>query len=168
MAMACMSLVTAVVIMAVRTNVILSLGMVGALSIVRFRTAIKEPVDLLFLFWSISIGIVAGSGNYFLAIIGSIAIASALIIYSSIPSAANPYLLVINCSNDEAIKNIIECLTKYTKKYMIKSESIQPDNIEITIQLNTKESQTEFVSEMSRIEGVKNAVLVTYDGEFIS
>lgn len=166
--MACIALVTAVVIMAVRSNVVLSLGMVGALSIVRFRTAIKDPMDLIFLFWSISIGIVTGAGNFFLAIIGSAVIAAAMLVYSFLPTAKNPYLLVANCVTSEAADFVVEYVKKNTKHYKIKSKSMSGEHIELTIQMSLiNPADMFFGKELTEKDGVESAVILSYDGEYV-
>lgn len=166
--MSCIALVTAVVIMAVRSNVVLSLGMVGALSIVRFRTAIKDPLDLLFLFWSVSIGIVTGAGNYYLAIAGSAFIAAAMLLYSVLPMAKKPYLFIVNCSSDEAVNTVMNQVKSNSKKYKVKSKSVSSDNIELTVQMSIKNPDDFINSKLVQTEGIKSAVLLSYDGEYIS
>ncbi len=166
--MSCMALVTAVVIMAVRSNVVLSLGMVGALSIVRFRTAIKDPLDLLFLFWTISIGIVTGAGNYYLAIAGSAAITAAMIVYSLLPVGKKPYLFIADCASDEAAKFIMDYIKSNAKSYKVKSKSVTGENIELAVQLSLKNSDEFLSQKLLETDGVKSAVLLSYDGEYVS
>lgn len=162
------SMITALIIMAISSNVILSLGMVGALSIVRFRTAIKDPIDLIFMFWAISVGIVSGAGLYQLAILGSIVIGLTMTAFTRVSTFENPFLLVLNCENDEIEQELMNQLNKIIKKYQLKSKTISKDNIEVTIELRLKKQQTTFVNELSKMAGVRSAVLVSYDGDYVS
>lgn len=162
-----MTLITTLVILAITSNVVLSLGMVGALSIVRFRTAIKEPLDIAFLFWSIAVGIVLGAGMIPLAVFGSIFIGIVMLIFVNKKSVDNPYILVINCMNDESEKKVNETLKNVVKKYIIKSKSVSINGIEITMEIRLKDMTTEFVNGISSISGVSQAVLVSYNGEYM-
>ena len=159
-----LSLVTTLVIMAVTSNVVLSLGMVGALSIVRFRTAIKEPVEIVFLFWSLAVGIVIGAGMIPLAVIGSAIIGVILLLFAN----RNPYILVMNCADEKTEKAALDILGKDTEHYIVKSKTITTAGIELTAELRTKEASTGFVNLISRLPGVENATLVSYNGEYLS
>lgn len=163
-----MSLVTTLVIMAVTSNVVLSLGMVGALSIVRFRTAIKEPVEIVFLFWSLAAGIVIGAGMIPLAVIGSAIIGIILLLFANRKNHSNPYILVLNCVNEQAEKEVQNILGKDTEHYIVKSKTINPSGIELTMELRTKNATTDFVNRIAELAGVENATLVSYNGEYIS
>lgn len=164
-----LSLISTLIILAVTSNVVLSLGMVGALSIVRFRSAIKEPIDIVYLFWSISAGIVLGAGLIPLAVIGSILIGVILIIFSNKKSVNNPYILVINCENDTAENDAIKVISRNVGKHIIKSKTISPVNgIEMTVEIGLGKSSTEFVNEISKLNGVSNVVLVSYNGDYMS
>ncbi|MBE6082239.1 MULTISPECIES: DUF4956 domain-containing protein [Tissierellales] len=163
-----MTLITTFIILAVTSNVVLSLGMVGALSIVRFRAAIKEPLDITFLFWSISVGIVIGAGLIPLAVFGSIFIGIVMVIFINRKSTDDPYILLINCADDngeQLVKNAVELSVK---KYMIRSKTVSPKGIELTIEVRLKNMTTDFVNNIAKIEGVENAVLVSYNGEYMS
>lgn len=162
------SMITSLIIMAISSNVILSLGMVGALSIVRFRTAIKDPIDLIFMFWAISVGIVTGAGLYQLAILGSLIIGLTMTVFTRVSSFENPFLLVLNCENDEVEQALMESLSKIMKKYQLKSKTVSKDQIEVTIEIRLKKQQTDFVNELSKMAGVRSAVLVSYDGDYVS
>lgn len=164
-----MTLITTLIILAVTSNVVLSLGMVGALSIVRFRSAIKEPLDIAFVFWSISIGIVLGAGLIPLAIFGSVFIGIILLVFINKKSSDNPYILIVNC-NDENSENLaINHINKSVKKHVIKSKTVSASNgIEITIEIKLKEMSTKFVNEINNLEGVNNVVLVSYNGDYMS
>ncbi len=163
-----LSLVTTLVIMAVTSNVVLSLGMVGALSIVRFRTAIKEPVEIVFLFWSLAIGIVIGAGMIPLAVIGSAIIGIIFLLFANRKNHNNPYILVLNCTNEQAETEAKEILGKNTEHYIVKSKTINPSGIELTMELRTKNATTDFVNRIAEVAGVENATLVSYNGEYIS
>ena len=145
MSLLALTLITTLIILGVTSNVVLSLGMVGALSIVRFRSAIKEPMDIAFLFWSISEGIVLGAGLIPLAILGAVFIGIVMVLFANKKTTDNPYILVV------------------------KSKTISPSNgIEMTIEVKLKNITTSFVNEVSKIEGVSNAVLVSYNGDYMA
>ncbi len=164
-----MTLITTVIIMAISSNVILSLGMVGALSIVRFRSAVKEPLDICFIFWSITAGIVLGAGLIPLAILGSLFIGIILLIFVNHQSTDNPYLLVMNCSSDESENIAMDYLSKNIKKHVIKSKTVAAGSaIELTVEIRLKDASTKFVNEISTLTGVNNVVLVSYNGEYMS
>ena len=163
-----MSMITSLVIIAVTSNVVLSLGMVGALSIVRFRTAIKEPMDIAFLFWSIAVGIVLGAGLLPLAIIGSVIIGIIIVIFSTRKTGDTPYILVINCVDESTEIAVKELLTKEAKKNLLKSKSVNKLGVELTYEIRVKNDDTHFVNQISTAAGVNNAVLVSYNGEYMS
>ena len=162
-----LTLVTTLVIIAVTSNVVLSLGMVGALSIVRFRTAIKEPMEIVFLFWSIAVGIVIGAGMIPLAVLGSVIIGIILLIFANRKNVENAYILVLNCENEEAENTAAELLKNTVKKYRIKSKTVNADGIELTTELKIKDDKMVFVNQMNKITGVKNATLVSYNGVYM-
>ena len=164
-----MTVLTCMVTLAISTNVVISLGMVGALSIVRFRSAIKEPMDIAFLFWSISVGIVLGAGLIPLAILGAVFIGIVMVLFANKKTTDNPYILVVNCKNDISENSVLNILSKNVNKYCVKSKTISPSNgIEMTIEVKLKNITTSFVNEVSKIEGVSNAVLVSYNGDYMA
>ncbi len=163
-----MTLITTLIILAVTSNIVLSLGMVGALSIVRFRTAIKEPMDIVFLFWAISAGIVLGAGLIPLAVFGSLFIGIILIIFVNKKSGDSPYILVVNCADDQAEQKVLETVKTSVKKQVIKSKAVSQNGIELTIEVRLKSSETDFVNILGAIDGVSNTVLVSYNGEYMS
>ncbi len=163
-----MSMITSLVILAVTSNVVLSLGMVGALSIVRFRTAIKEPMDIAFLFWSIAVGIVLGAGLLPLAVIGSVIIGIIIVIFSTRKIGDTPYILVVNCENEECENMVAEMIKANANKSILKSKSVSKVGIELTYEIRIKNDDTSFINKISGSEGVTNAVLVTYNGEYMS
>lgn len=163
-----MSMITSLVIIAVTSNVVLSLGMVGALSIVRFRTAIKEPMDIAFLFWSIAVGIVLGAGLLSLAVIGSVIIGIIIVVFSTRKIGDIPYILVVNCENENSETEVKELLNTDAKKNLLKAKSVSKAGIELTFEVRLKEDNTSFVNKIMTADGVSNAVLVSYNGEYMS
>ena len=162
-----LSLVTTLVIMAVTSNVVLSLGMVGALSIVRFRTAIKEPMDIAFLFWAIAGGIVLAAGMIPLAIVGSLIIGVIMIVFCNRKSSQKPFIAVISCDNGETEKQVADYLKQNTDKATVKSKSAQKGNIELTWEVTLKGNDTDFITKLSEMDGVGSAVLVSYNGDYM-
>lgn len=163
-----LTLVTTLVIMAVTSNVVLSLGMVGALSIVRFRAAIKEPMEIVFLFWSLAVGIVVGAGIIPLAVIGSIIIGIILVVFASRKQNKKPYILIVDCDNDKAEENATELIGKAVEKHIIKSKTVNASGIELTMEIRVKNDETSFVNKLNGIAGVRSATLVTFNGEYMS
>lgn len=163
-----LSLVTTLVIMAVTSNVVLSLGMVGALSIVRFRTAIKEPVEIVFLFWSLAVGIVIGAGMIPLAVIGSAIIGVILLLFANRKIHNDPYILVTNCTDENAENAVMDILGKEAEHCVVKSKTVTASGIELTAELRTKTASTAFVNAIAQLPGVETATLVSYNGEYLS
>lgn len=162
-----LTLVTAPVVMAIGSNVALSMGMVGALSIVRFRTAIKEPLDIAFLFWAIAAGIVLSAGMIPLAVFGSVVIGLVMLLFMNRKSKDNPFIAVISCRDHEAEKRAAEYLNKHVKKADIKSKTAQEGNIELNYEIRLLSDDTDFITELSQLEGVNSAVLVSYNGDYM-
>ncbi len=162
-----LTMITSVVILAVTSNVVLSLGMVGALSIVRFRTAIKDPLDIAFLFWSIGAGIVLAAGMIPLAIIGSICIGLILLFFVNRKSHTHPYMVVLNCENHEAEENAKAFLAKYVNRTTVKSKSAVKGAIELNLEIRLQDDNTDFINTLSEIPGVNSAVLVSYNGNYM-
>lgn len=162
-----LTMITTVVILAVTSNVVLSLGMVGALSIVRFRTAIKEPLDIAFLFWSIAAGIVLAAGMIPLAVVGSIFIGVILLVFVNKKSHCNPYIVVLSCNDSMTEKKAVDYLKSNVKKCVIKSKMAAKDRIELNMEIRLSNDSTEFINEISNIPGVNSAVLVSYNGEYM-
>lgn len=163
-----LTVITTFVISAVTSNVVLSLGMVGALSIVRFRTAIKDPMDLVFLFWAIGTGIVTGAQLYALAFIGSILIGLVIFLTSQRISFDSPYLVIVNCDNQISEGTCIEIIKKHAKKAHLKSKIVSAGKgTELIYEIRTKSDNTDFINELSGLEGVHNASIVSYNGEFL-
>ena len=162
-----MTMITTMVILAVTSNVVLSLGMVGALSIVRFRTAIKEPMDIAFLFWAIAGGIVLAAGMIPLAIVGSVIIGLIMIAFCNRKTVEKPFIAVITCRDGEAEKRVNQYLTSQVKKAVVKSKSAQKGNIELSYEVSLKSDDTAFITALSDLDGVESAVLVSYNGDYM-
>ena len=163
-----LSLVTTLVIMAVTSNVVLSLGMVGALSIVRFRAAIKEPMEIVFLFWALAVGIVIGAGMIPLAVIGSAIIGAILVLFVNKKFRNTPYILIVDCSDEAAEKGALDVIGKAVDKYIVKSKTVNEAGIELTAEIRVKDAVTDFVNRVNDVDGVKSATLVTFNGEYMS
>ncbi len=163
-----LTMVTALVILAVTSNIVLSLGMVGALSIVRFRTAIKEPSDIVFLFWSIAAGIVLAAGLIPLAIFGSLMIGIILLVFSRYKNFDRPYILVIHCADTQAEQTSRDYVAAKVKKLSLKSKSITPGCIELNYEVRLKEEDTGFVNDLAAMPGVSHTVMVSYNGDYMS
>lgn len=162
-----LTMLTTFVILAVTSNVVLSLGMVGALSIVRFRTAIKDPMDLVFLFWAIASGIVLGAGLIPLAIFASIVMGLILVFFANKTVLDTPYILMINCSDENSEEVVNKKIKSTFSKYQVKSKSVIPNRgIELVFEVRMKNGETKFVNELSQIQGVTNSVLVSYNGDY--
>ncbi len=163
-----MTMVTTLVILAVTSNVVLSLGMVGALSIVRFRAAIKEPMEIVYLFWSVAAGIVIGAGMLPLAIVGSAIIGVILILFANKKVHDNPYLLILNCLDETSENAALSIVKEAVKKYAVKSKTVNSQGIEFTAEIRMKDGETAFINRLNEIQGVENATLVSYNGEYMS
>ncbi len=162
-----LTMITTLVILAVTSNVVLSLGMVGALSIVRFRAAIKEPMDIAFLFWSIAVGIVLAAGLIPLAIIGSVIIGIIILIFANRKDSSKPYIVVIRCEGHDSEEKAAAFLNENTKKCTVKSKTAQKGSVELNMEVRLKDDNTDFINTLSDIEGVESAVLVSYNGDYM-
>lgn len=161
------TMISTFVILAVTSNVVLSLGMVGALSIVRFRTAIKEPLDIAFLFWAIAAGIVLASGMIPLAVFGSVIIGIVLLVFANKKTHLNPYIVVLRCENHDSELAAVDFLKEQVKKCVVKSKTAQKGSIELTLEIRMKEDNTDFINTLSELHDVNSAVLVSYNGEYM-
>ncbi|MBE5914964.1 MAG: DUF4956 domain-containing protein [Pseudobutyrivibrio ruminis] len=162
-----LTMIATFVILAVTSNVVLSLGMVGALSIVRFRTAIKEPLDIAFLFWAIAAGIVLAAGMIPLAVFGSVLIGIMITVFANRKSNVNPYIVVLRCDDNLAEKEAMQYLEEKTTKCAVKSKTARKGEIELNLEIRLKEDNTDFINELSDMEGVESAVLVSYNGDYM-
>lgn len=163
-----LSLVTTLVIMAVTSNVVLSLGMVGALSIVRFRAAIKEPMEIVFLFWSLAVGIVIGAGMIPLAVIGSVIIGVIMVLFVNKKLGHTPYILIINCNDEKAEEQATKLIRESVDKYAVKSKTVSSEGIELTAEVRIKDAATSFVNRVNEVNGVSGATLVSFNGDYMS
>lgn len=163
-----LTMITTVVILAVTSNVVLSLGMVGALSIVRFRAAIKEPVEIVYLFWAIAVGIVIGAGMIPLAVIGSVIIGVILILFANRRIHDNPYILIFNCIDEKAEEKANHLAGSGVERFVVKSKTVNAAGIEVTAEVRLKDAGTSFVNRLNDIEGVNEVTLVSYNGEYMS
>jgi hypothetical protein len=162
-----LTMISTLVILAVTSNVVLSLGMVGALSIVRFRSAIKEPLDIAFLFWSIAAGIVLAAGMIPLAVMGSVLIGVILLIFANRKADVDPYIVVIRCSDRKSEEKALKFLNENTKRMVVKSKSVQKGCIEINAEVRLENDDTDFVNDLADLPGVESAVLVSYNGDYM-
>ena len=164
-----LSMLTTLAIMTVTSNVVLSLGMVGALSIVRFRTAIKEPLDIAFLFWSIVVGIMLGAGMIPLAVFSSVILGVVLLYLANRKAdTENVYILVLQCADDEAEKKASSVLEQNVKQFSLKSKTVSAGGIEWTVEVRIQDGTTQFINQLYAIEGVASATLVSYNGEYMA
>ena len=162
-----LTMITAIVILAVTSNVVLSLGMVGALSIVRFRTAIKDPLDIAFLFWSIGAGIILAAGMIPLAIIGSVCIGIILLLFVNKNSNTHPYMVVLSCTDHDVEMKAEEFLAQNVLRSIIKSKSAVKGAIELNIEVRLKDENTDFINILSEMSGINSAVIVSYNGDYM-
>ena len=160
-----LTMLTAAIILAIQSSVVISLGMVGALSIVRFRTAIKNPMDLVYLFWAISAGIVCGTGLFELVLIVSLFVTIAVVVLEFLPAVKEPKLLVINAKDPDAEDAIMEVVGNYVKKYKVKSRNLTSDNMDLLLLVSIKEKDAEMVKEIKKLEQVNTVALMSHDGE---
>ncbi|MBR5485799.1 MAG: DUF4956 domain-containing protein [Oscillospiraceae bacterium] len=163
-----LTMITTLVILAVTSNVVLSLGMVGALSIVRFRAAIKDPMDIVFLFWALAAGIVLAAGLITLAVFGSLVIGVVLLVFSNRKSYVQPYIAVIRCDGHDAEKAAKACLESVCERCVIKSKTVTRAGVEVNYELRLKNDNTDFVNKLAEMDGIQSAVLVSYNGDYMS
>lgn len=162
-----LTMISTLVILAVTSNVVLSLGMVGALSIVRFRTAIKEPLDIAFLFWAVAAGIVLAAGLIPLAIIGSCLIGLVLMLFVNRKTHVRPYILVIRAEDHAGEVRALESVRENVRRMVVKGKSVTKGEVEMNLEVRLKSENTDFVNQVSDLEGVKSCVLVTYNGDYM-
>ena len=162
-----MTMITTLVILAVTSNVVLSLGMVGALSIVRFRAAIKEPLDIAFLFWAIAVGIVLAAGLIPLAVLGSVFIGVILLLFVNRKSHLNPYIVILQCNGSVSELQAVNYVRQQAKRCVVKSKSAQPGCVELNLEIRLKDGDTGFINDLAAMEGIHSAVLVSYNGEYM-
>jgi uncharacterized membrane protein YhiD involved in acid resistance len=161
-----MSMITSTIILAISSNIILSLGMVGALSIVRFRTAIKDPIDIAYLFWAIGMGIVSGAGLWKLALISSVVIGIILFVFSKISDVKTPYLLVVSYRTEETNDLVFKLIEREANNYRLKSKVFNGENYELTVEIRERKKTASLVNEIGGINNVNSVALLGYDGDF--
>lgn len=161
-----LTMITTLVILAVTSNIVLSLGMVGALSIVRFRTAIKEPLDIAFLFWAIAAGIVLAAGLIPLAVFGSVFIGIILLLFANRKDMTHPFIVVIDCDGHGSEAQALELLHAHTVRSSVKSKTARKGAVELNVEVRLRDGNTDFVNELADIPGVSSAVLVSYNGDY--
>jgi len=164
---AIMGIVTGGIVLSMQTSVFISLGMVGALSIVRFRTVVKDPIDTVFMFWAVGEGLALGAGFVDVGLIGALVIGVVMVVVTSMKGAsASPYLLILHF--DDRASQQIKGLVKQLPKAHVKSKTVQRDGIELTVELRVRESDTDFVDKFLRVPGVFDATLVAHQGDLLS
>lgn len=159
-----LAIITAAIILTIQSNIVVSLGMVGALSIVRFRTAIKDPMDLVFLFWSISVGIMCGASCFSVAVITSVVVTIGIFVVEWLPITKAPQILLINSSNHKNEKEILRMVKKYCSLYKVKARNLTKDHLDMAIEVRVKE-EGELVNSLVELSDVVSASLVSHDGE---
>lgn len=164
MSLPAIAVITAAIILTIQSNIVISLGMVGALSIVRFRTAIKDPMDLVFLFWVISVGIICGAGFSVIAVIASVVITVGILISDKLPIAKSPQILVINSDTYENEDEILETVKKYCSLHKVKARNLAQNHLDMAIEVRVKE-EGNLVRDLMKITDVTSASLVAHDGE---
>jgi uncharacterized membrane protein YhiD involved in acid resistance len=162
--LAAIAVIVAAIIMTIQSSIVISLGMVGALSIVRFRTAIKDPMDLVFLFWSISIGIICGAGLFGIAILSSLVLTVGILVLEWLPVSKAPMLLIINSDDKEIRESVINAVKANAKAHHIKSQTVNNERLDMVIEVRTK-TPDELLSEVSSIKGITKCSLISHDGE---
>lgn len=158
------TVITASLILTMQSSVVLSLGMVGALSIVRFRTAIKDPIDLMFLFWSISVGIICGAGLAQVAVILSVVLTLGILILDQMPVAKAPMILVVNAEDFYIEEAVCNAVGEFVKHYNVKSRNMTRSTLDLVIELRTERGR-EVVQKVMAVEGVTSVSLLSHDGE---
>ncbi|MBQ1389990.1 MAG: DUF4956 domain-containing protein [Clostridia bacterium] len=159
-----MAVITAAIILTIQSNIVLSLGMVGALSIIRFRTAIKDPLDLVFLYWSISIGIICGAGLSVIAVILTLLISLVVLGMQKYPLKKLSMILVVNSTDIDSDTAILETVAKYSENYKVKSKNLTPSSLDMVIEIKV-DAESRLVREVLNIEGVTSASILSHDGE---
>ena len=164
MSLPAIAIITAAIILTIQSNIVISLGMVGALSIVRFRTAIKDPMDLVYLFWSISVGIICGAGFAVIAVIASVVLTVGILLADWLPIAKAPQILLVNSNSFENEEAVLEVVKKYCSLHKVKARNLAQDHLDMAIEVRVKEEGA-LVKELMKVENVISASLVAHDGE---
>lgn len=157
-------LITAGIILTIQSSVVVSLGMVGALSIVRFRTAVKDPMDLVFLFWAISTGIICGAGLAQIACVLCFVLTIVLVVFDKIPVGRSPKILMVSGSSHDVEARVVDTLEKYCRFYSVKSRAFASSRIDMVVELRTNK-ESELIREIAGLENVTSSTLLAHDGE---
>lgn len=160
-----LTMITAGIILTIQTSVVISLGMVGALSIVRFRTAVKDPMDLIYLLWSISVGIICGAGLIKVAVVVSLLVTVAIMVLELLPVLHTPMILIVNAQSDNIDDKLKDIISGYSKNYKVKSRNLTQSGLDLIIELKVKDDGADLVRRIKEIEGVYAVSLVLHDGE---
>lgn len=159
-----LAIIIAAIILTIQSNIVVSLGMVGALSIVRFRTAIKDPMDLVFLFWSIGVGIICGAGYAFIAISASVIVSLIILFFSKVSSSRGNVLLLVNSSTYDNEEEIMELVKEYCDVYKVKARNLTTNHLDMAIEV-TLEKQGELLKKLMGVEHVTSASIVSHEGD---
>ena len=162
--LAALAVITSAIILAMQSNLVISLGMVGALSIVRFRTAIKDPMDLVFLFWSISVGIICGAGLFEVALLTCLVVTVLILVLENIPASRAPMMLVVSMEDADKEEEILEIVKKYSRFFKVRSRNRMGASLDMVVEVRVKE-ESAFMKEVSAVETVASASLIAHDGE---
>lgn len=162
------TMISALILCVVTSNVVLTLGMVGALSIIRFRTSIKEPMDIMFMFWAVAAGIASGAGMAGVAVVGSVMIGLAVLLLTRGRQNGVPYILIVTARDRDAEEQAMQMIRAHTRRCRLKSKRVGRESMEITVDVRLKNDNTDFMHDMNALEGVESAVLVTYNGEYMN
>ena len=160
-----MAMITAAIILAIQSSVVISLGMVGALSIVRFRTAVKDPMDLVFLFWSISVGIICGAGLYGMALMLSLCVTIVILLLDYLPTSSAPMLLVLNARDEKVEDEVTDIVSKYARHFRVKSRNLTKNGMDMVMELRIRKNEVEMVRAINGLSGVDAVSLLSHDGE---
>ena len=166
--LAAITMISALILCVVTSNVVLTLGMVGALSIIRFRTSIKEPMDIMFMFWAVAAGIATGAGMAGVAVLGSLCIGLLIVLLTRGRQNGVPYILVLQVEDQAAEKRALEVVAANVKRSRVKSKRVTKEETEITVDLRLKNENTDFMHAINALPGVRSAMLVTYNGEYMT
>ncbi|MCR4990775.1 MAG: DUF4956 domain-containing protein [Lachnospiraceae bacterium] len=163
-AMSVICVITAGIILAMQSSIVISLGMVGALSIVRFRTAVKDTMDLLFLFWSIGEGIICGAGLFELAVIVALMVTAGIFILEFLPFNKKPYLLIVNSEDADSEKEILEAVKNHCNSFKVKSRNLKKTGLDMILEVSTSK-ESDLLKNLNDISSVENTSLLTHEGE---
>lgn len=159
-----LAIIIAAIILTIQSNIVVSLGMVGALSIVRFRTAIKDPMDLVFLFWAISVGIICGAGFSIIAIIASVIVSLVILFFSKLPSSKGVVILLVNSSTYENEEAIIDIVKEFCSVYKVKARNLTKNHLDMAVEVSVQ-AQGELVKRLIELPDITSASIVSHEGD---